>query len=102
MIMEAIGKLVDGRALAPDEAASVMNEIMDGEATPAQLASFVTALRMKGETPAEIAALAGVMRERCLRVEVEGPLLDTCGTGATVQAHSTSPPRRHSWWPARA
>ena len=81
MIMEAIGKLVDGRALAPAEAAAVMNEIMDGEATPAQLASFVTALRMKGETPAEIAALAGVMRERCLCVEVEGPLLDTCGTG---------------------
>ena len=81
MIVEAIQKLVEGNALSADEAAAVMNEIMDGEATPAQFSAFVTALRMKGETPAEIAALAGVMRERCLRVEVDSPLLDTCGTG---------------------
>ena len=81
MIVEAIQNLVEGNALSAGEAAAVMNEIMDGEATPAQLSAFVTALRMKGETPAEIAAMVGVMRERCLRVEVDGPLLDTCGTG---------------------
>ena len=81
MIVEAIQKLVGGNALSEDEAAAVMNEIMDGEATPAQFSAFVTALRMKGETPAELAALVGVMRERCLRVEIDGPLLDTCGTG---------------------
>ena len=81
MIVEAIQKLVEGNALSADEAAAVMNEIMDGEATPAQFSAFVTALRMKGETPAELAALVGVMRERCLRVEIDGPLLDTCGTG---------------------
>ena len=81
MIMEAITKLVDGHDLSQDEAAAVMNEIMDGEATPAQFSAFVTALRMKGETPAEIAAFVRVMHDRCLRVEVDGPLLDTCGTG---------------------
>ena len=81
MIVEAIQKLVEGNALSADEAAAVMNEIMDDEATPAQFSAFVTALRMKGETPAEIAALVGVMRERCLHVEMDVPLLDTCGTG---------------------
>jgi anthranilate phosphoribosyltransferase len=81
MIMEAITKLVDGHDLSQDEAAAVMNEIMDGEATPAQFSAFVTALRIKGETPAEIAAFVRVMHDRCLRVEVDGPLLDTCGTG---------------------
>ncbi len=81
MIVETIQNLAEGNALSADEAVAVMNEIMDGEATPAQFSAFVTALRMKGETPAEIAAMVGVMRERCLRVEVEGPLLDTCGTG---------------------
>ena len=81
MIVESITKLVDGHDLSQDEAAAVMNEIMDGEATPAQFSAFVTALRMKGETPAEIAAFVRVMHDRCLRVEVDGPLLDTCGTG---------------------
>ena len=102
MIVEAIQKLVEGNALSADEAAAVMNEIMDDEATPAQFSAFVTALRMKGETPAEIAALVGVMRERCLHVEMDVPLLDTCGTGATTPARSTSPLRRRSWLPARA
>ena len=81
MIVGAIQRLVECNDLSPDEAAAVLNEIMDGEATPAQFSAFVTALRMKGETPAEIAAMVGVMRDRCLRVEVDGPLLDTCGTG---------------------
>ena len=81
MIVEAIQSLAEGNDLSANEAVAVMNEIMDGEATPAQFSAFVTALRMKGETPAEIAAMVGVMRERCLRVEVDGPLLDTCGTG---------------------
>ena len=81
MIVEAIQKLVEGNDLSTDEAVGVMNEIMDGEASPAQFSAFVTALRMKGETPAEIAAMVGVMRDRCLRVEADGPLLDTCGTG---------------------
>jgi anthranilate phosphoribosyltransferase len=82
MIREAIAKLVDGPSLAEEEAAAVMEEIMTGEATPAQLAAFVVALRLKGETVDEIAGMARVMRAKALRVPYEGPsLLDTCGTG---------------------
>ena len=81
MIREAIDALVEGRPLTTDEAAQSMNEIMDGEATPAQFGAFVTALRLKGETPEEIAGMARVMRDKSLHVQVEGPLVDTCGTG---------------------
>ena len=83
MIREAIGKLVDGEDLTQTEAVQVMNEIMEGEATPAQLAGFITALRVKGETVSEIAGLARVMRDKALKVEVPDPagLLDTCGPG---------------------
>ena len=82
MIREAIAKLIDGQSLAEEEAAAVMEEIMTGEATPAQLAAFVVALRLKGETVDEIAGMARVMRAKALRVPYEGPsLLDTCGTG---------------------
>ena len=81
MIKEAIEKLVNGEDLGQDEAASVMEEIMTGEATPAQFGAFVVALRLKGETAEEITGLAQVMRERSLKVEVDGTLVDTCGTG---------------------
>ncbi len=54
---------------------------MDGEATPAQLGAFLTALGIKGETPPEIAGMAMVMRQKARPVNVAGPLLDTCGTG---------------------
>ena len=81
MIREAIDTLVSGRSLEFQEAASVMSEIMEGEATPAQLGAFLTALRLKGETAQEIAGMATVMREKALRVEVDGPLVDSVGTG---------------------
>ena len=81
MIREAIDALVSGRSLDFEEASSVMNEIMEGEATPGQLGAFLTALRLKGETVPEIAGMASVMREKALRVEVEGPLVDSVGTG---------------------
>ena len=58
-----------------------MGEIMGDEATPAQLGAFLTALRVKGETLDEITGMATVMRSNALAVEVEGPLVDTCGTG---------------------
>ena len=81
MIREAIEELVAGRSLTMDQASTVMDEIMEGQATQAQLAAFLTALRLKGETPEEIAGMATVMREKALRVEVEGTIVDTCGTG---------------------
>lgn len=81
MIREAIEALVEGRSLAIDQAAEAMNEIMEGEATPAQFGAYVTALRLKGETVEEIAGMARVMREKALQVEVSGVLVDTAGTG---------------------
>ena len=81
MIREAIDLVVSGQSLSMEEAATVMEEIMDGEATPAQLGAFLTALSIKGETPPEIAGMATVMREKALRVNLPGPLMDTCGTG---------------------
>jgi anthranilate phosphoribosyltransferase len=80
---EAIAHLVEGRNLAPTEAVAVMNTIMDGQATPAQIGGFLTALRIKGETPEEIAAFARVMRDHAVSIkpEVTGTLVDTCGTG---------------------
>ena len=81
MIKDAIASLVEGRSLSFDEAARVMEEIMNGEATPAQFAAFVTALRMKGETVDEIAGLASVMQSRATPVRVTSSVVDTCGTG---------------------
>lgn len=63
------------------DAVSVMREVMEGEATPAQLGAYLTALSLKGETPEEIAGFATVMREKSLRVNLDGKAIDTCGTG---------------------
>ncbi|MBI4186385.1 MAG: anthranilate phosphoribosyltransferase [Chloroflexi bacterium] len=81
MIKEAIEALVSGRPLSFEQAAGVMEEIMGGEATPAQIAAFVTALRIKGETVEEIAGMASVMRAKAVPVPAAPPLVDTCGTG---------------------
>lgn len=81
MIREAIGKMVVGESLAREEAAQVMEEIMVGEATPAQLGAFMTLLRVKGETEEEIAGLAATMRARAIPVTTARRVVDTCGTG---------------------
>ncbi|MBI4489800.1 MAG: anthranilate phosphoribosyltransferase [Deltaproteobacteria bacterium] len=81
-IREAIGRLVSRVDLSEEETISVMNQIMTGEATPLQVASFLTALRMKGETMEEITGAARVMREKVHRVRVKVDLvLDIVGTG---------------------
>ena len=80
-IREAIDLVVSGDSLSMDDAASVMRQIMSGESTPAQLASFLTALRLKGESTEEIAGMAKIMREFSLRVNVDGMLVDSVGTG---------------------
>jgi anthranilate phosphoribosyltransferase len=81
-IREAIEKLVNRVNLSEAEMISVMNEIMTGEATPLQVASFLTALRMKGETVQEITGAARVMREKAHRIKVRSKtVVDTCGTG---------------------
>ena len=81
MIRDAIAQLVDGKSLDRAQAAQVMEEIMTGEATPAQIGAFTVALRQKGETVDEITGFAGVMRDKSIKVSVDGPVLDTCGTG---------------------
>jgi anthranilate phosphoribosyltransferase len=80
-IREAIDLVVSGNDLPIDDAAAVMRQIMSGEATQAQLGSFLTALRLKGESTEEIAGMATVMREFSLKVNVEGMLVDSVGTG---------------------
>lgn len=81
MIREAIEKLTRGADLKQGEASQVMEEIMTGEATPAQFGAFVIALRLKGETVDEMTGLASVMRSKSLKVDFRGPSVDTCGTG---------------------
>ena len=76
-----IKKLVEGKDLTRDEAEAAMNSIMEGTATEAQIASFLTAMRMKGETIDEITACAKVMREKCAKIEVHGDVIDIVGTG---------------------
>jgi anthranilate phosphoribosyltransferase len=80
-IRDALAKLVEHEDLTDAQAAACMEELMTGAATPAQFGAYVTALRMKGETIDEIAGMARVMREKSSRIEIDGPLLDTCGTG---------------------
>ena len=78
-------KLINFQNLSSEEMSLSMKLIMEGKASPAQIASFLTALRMKGETIEEIASAARVMREKSLNIKVdltpETPLIDTCGTG---------------------
>jgi len=76
MIRQAIAKVVELRDLNEGEMIEVMNQIMSGECTPAQIGSFITALRMKGETIAEISGAARVMRERATPIRVGRNVLD--------------------------
>ncbi len=81
-IREAIACLAEGGGLSENAAAAAMSEVMDGFATPAQIAAFITALRIKGETADEITGLARVMRARAATIDPGLPtLVDTCGTG---------------------
>lgn len=82
MIIDAIRKVVEKQDLSQDEARQTMEEIMDGEATSAQIASLITALRMKGETVDEITGFAETMRAFAIKVEPKAKdVVDTCGTG---------------------
>ncbi len=97
MIKVAIAKLVERNDLSESEMIDVMNQIMGGEATDAQIGSFITALRMKGETIPEIIGASRVMRERATPIRVGAvvdidrddididreTILDTCGTGGS-------------------
>ncbi len=97
MIKEMIEKIIKRENLSEEEAVGVMREIMEDKATPAQIASFITSLRMKGETVEEITGCAKVMREKATRIKIDKDnivdldrdeinvdyetIIDTCGTG---------------------
>jgi len=95
-VTEAIKKVVDLVDLSAEDAEAVLEQIMTGQCTDAQIASLLTALRMKGETVAELTGFARVMRRKAVRVhqhkavsaEIAGTereaLIDTCGTGGDV------------------
>ena len=81
MIREAIGKVIRGENLDYETARAVMEEMMDGTATQAQMGGFLTALRMKGETVEEITACAAVMREKGVKITAVRKVMDIVGTG---------------------
>ena len=98
MIRKAIARVVEREDLSEAEMIEVMDQVMSGGATPAQIASFITALRMKGETVDEITGAARVMRDRAVPIKVgrsvlgidrddinldRETILDTCGTGGS-------------------
>src|SRR5262252_34304 len=80
-IRDALAKLVLREDLSRAEAQAAMRSLVDGEATPSQIGAFAIALRMKGETPEEIAGLAEVMREAATRVDAGDDVVDVVGTG---------------------
>ena len=101
----AIAKVINGQDLSFDEAAAAMDAIMDGAATPAQIGSYLTALRMKRETVDEIAGSAGSMRRHVIPVDVPLGRANSCWTPAaravTASKRSTSLPRPLSSSPGR-
>ena len=85
-IQQVLPSVIEQQDLAGEQMSAVMHEIMSGKTGPAQMAAFLTALRMKGETVTELSAAASVMRELSTRVEVSADfLVDTCGTGGDAK-----------------
>ena len=82
MIKEALAEVVNRKNLREAEMMTVMDEIMDGKATPAQIAAFITALRIKGETVEEVTGATRIMRQKATHIDARSPVIvDTCGTG---------------------
>lgn len=84
MIKDAINLLVKGKDLSEEEMTGSMRDIMEGQATDAQIASFLTALRIKGETVQEITGAVKVMREKATKIKAPEYTVDTCGTGGDM------------------
>ena len=82
MIKEAIATVVNHEDLNESQMMEVMDEVMEGKATPAQIAAFITGLRIKGETVEEVTGAARIMRRKATRIDARSPIIvDTCGTG---------------------
>ena len=80
-LVSALNRVADGKDLDVASARAVMDEIMEGVATPAQMGGFLAALRVKGETVEELTGMVESMRHHALRVVLRAPAVDTCGTG---------------------
>jgi anthranilate phosphoribosyltransferase len=92
-VQQAIKRLAAGESLSSADARATFDLVMAGEATPIQIASLLTALRVKGETASEVAGVVQAMRSAMVRLRAESPedLVDTCGTGGgTVQTFNVS------------
>jgi anthranilate phosphoribosyltransferase len=87
MIEAILKKLIEGKDLTETEMGQFILMMMEGRVTPAQIGAFLAALRIKGETISEITGAAKVMMEKAyyLKIDVDGPLVDTCGTGGALQ-----------------
>ena len=98
LVRAALATIVEGGTLSMDDARGAMGAVMDGEATPAQLAALLMGLRMRGETVDELAGFAAAMRERVVRVEAPDGAIDVVGTGGdgsgTFNISTTRRPRR--------
>jgi anthranilate phosphoribosyltransferase len=81
LLRDALGRVVSGGSLDVETARAVMDRIMDGAATPAQIGALLAALRTKGETVEELAGMVMSMRDHATRVELGVEAVDTCGTG---------------------
>ena len=82
MIKEAIAKVVNSEDINESQMMEVMDEVMEGKATPAQIAAFMTGLRIKGETVEEVTGAARIMRRKATRIDARSQVIvDTCGTG---------------------
>lgn len=81
IVRAALTAVIEGRTLSRDDARDAMGAVMDGDATPSQLAALLVALRMRGETIDELAGFATAMRERVVRVEAPDNTIDVVGTG---------------------
>ena len=82
MIREALSKVIEGRDLSAAEVRATMDCVMNGEATPAQVAGWLVAMRMKGETAEELGGAAASMREHANFIDAGArTVIDTCGTG---------------------
>ena len=97
-----IATVADGKSLSESEAVEAFNIMMSGEATPSQIAGFLIALRIRGETVEEITGAARIMREKALKVSAPDDAIDVVGTGVMVQEPSTSQRLRRSSWRAAA
>ena len=89
MILDGIRLATEGTDLGADMAQEIMDEMMSGRATHNQMASFLTAMRMKGETKDELLGLVKGMRAKAVKVSAPDDAIDLCGTGGTARGHST-------------